>query len=184
MEVVRGVFLEIPMSLEPDRYADGRYPAAGGQRWRGNLRASTADRERAVDVIKAAFSEGRLTREEFEERTARAYRSLTYAELDQLTADLPVGPLGTLAPPPAVMPQPGYPVYAPRPPLNSLAVAALICSLIPGVPMVGGLVAGLVARKQIETSGERGDSLARAAIVIGGLGALAMALWVIAFTFH
>jgi uncharacterized membrane protein len=39
--------------------------SAGGY---GNVRVSTADRERAIDVLKAAFAEGRLTREEHEAR--------------------------------------------------------------------------------------------------------------------
>ena len=68
--------------------------AAGGY---GNLRASTADRERAIDVLKAAFAEGRLTREEHDARVERAYRSRTYADLAALSADLPAGPLGTLS---------------------------------------------------------------------------------------
>ncbi len=44
--------------------------AAPGDRMAGKgfglLRASDADRERAVDVLKAAFAEGRLTQDEFE----------------------------------------------------------------------------------------------------------------------
>ena len=67
--------------------------AVGGY---GNMRASAADRERAIDVLKAAFAEGRLSREEHEARVERAYRSRTYADLAALTADLPAGPLGTL----------------------------------------------------------------------------------------
>jgi len=38
---------------------------------------SDADRERAIDVLKDAFAEGRLTREEHAERVERAYRSRT-----------------------------------------------------------------------------------------------------------
>ena len=68
------------MTLHPERD-----PAAGGY---GHLRASHADRERAADVLKAAFAEGRLSRDEFEERTEQVYRSRTYAELAALTADL------------------------------------------------------------------------------------------------
>ncbi|HSR83247.1 MAG TPA: DUF1707 domain-containing protein, partial [Streptosporangiaceae bacterium] len=34
----------------------------------GNARTSAADRERAIDVLKAAFAEGRLTKEEHGER--------------------------------------------------------------------------------------------------------------------
>ncbi|HEY7146794.1 MAG TPA: DUF1707 and DUF4190 domain-containing protein [Streptosporangiaceae bacterium] len=149
----------------------------------GRLRCSSADRERAVDVLKAAFSEGRLTSEEFEERTGQVYRSKTYAELASLTCDLPVGPLGTLTPPPAAlhpaaMP-PGYPPYPGRRPVNSLAVAALVCSLIPGVPMLGGLAAGVVARRQIAVTGERGAGLATAAITIGTLGLVLMVAYVL-----
>jgi Domain of unknown function (DUF1707) len=71
-------------------------PAAAGpaSKWL----ASTADRERAVDVLRAAFAEGRLTQDEFNDRMAQAYASRTYGELGELTADLPVGPLGILPP--------------------------------------------------------------------------------------
>lgn len=38
----------------------------------GWLRASTADRERAVDVLKAGFAEGRLTKDEYDDRVSQA----------------------------------------------------------------------------------------------------------------
>lgn len=63
----------------------------------GHLRASHADRERALDVLKAAFAEGRLYKNEFDERAAQVHLARTYAELAALTGDLPAGPLGTLA---------------------------------------------------------------------------------------
>jgi hypothetical protein len=53
------------------------------------LRASHADRERVVDLLKAAFVQGRLTRIELDERLARTFGSRTYAELAALTADIP-----------------------------------------------------------------------------------------------
>jgi hypothetical protein len=59
-----------------------------------SLLAAHADRERAVDVLRAGFAEGRLTQEEFNERVARAYASRTYGELYELTGDLPAGALG------------------------------------------------------------------------------------------
>ncbi len=65
----------------------------------GHLRSSYADRERAIDVLKAAFAEGRLDQDEYNERVSHVYSSRTYAELAALTADLPVGPLGALAAP-------------------------------------------------------------------------------------
>ncbi len=55
--------------------------------------AANADRERAVDVLRAGFAEGRLTQDEYNERVARAYASRTYGELADLTADLPAGPV-------------------------------------------------------------------------------------------
>jgi hypothetical protein len=58
---------------------------------RGHLRASHADREQVIDVLKAAFVEGRLTRDEFDARLARAFASQTYADLATATADLPAG---------------------------------------------------------------------------------------------
>ena len=57
---------------------------------RGRLRASHADRERVLDVLKAAFVQGRLTRDELDERLAQALASRTYADLAAVTADLPV----------------------------------------------------------------------------------------------
>lgn len=55
------------------------------------LRASDADRERVAEVLREAVAEGRLTMEEFDERLDAAYRARTYAELEPLTRDLPVG---------------------------------------------------------------------------------------------
>jgi Domain of unknown function (DUF1707)/2TM domain len=56
------------------------------------LRASDADRERVVRLLRDAHAEGRLTAEEFDERLDRAYAARTYADLDGLTGDLPIPP--------------------------------------------------------------------------------------------
>ena len=49
-------------------------PQAGYQvRTHASMRASSADRERAVDVLKAGFTEGRLTQDEYNDRMGRAY---------------------------------------------------------------------------------------------------------------
>lgn len=53
-------------------------------------RASDAEREQAVVRLRDASAEGRLTLEELAERTALAYRARSHAELEPLTADLPV----------------------------------------------------------------------------------------------
>jgi Domain of unknown function (DUF1707) len=57
----------------------------------GRMRASRADREQVIDTLKAAFAQGRLTKDELDERVARALVPLTYAELATLTDDLPAG---------------------------------------------------------------------------------------------
>jgi Domain of unknown function (DUF1707) len=55
--------------------------------------ASSADRERAVGVLRAGFTEGRLTQDELDDRVARAYAARTYGQLWELTSDLPAGGL-------------------------------------------------------------------------------------------
>ena len=56
---------------------------------RGRLRASHADREQAIGTLKAAFVQGRLTKDEFGARVGQALAARTYADLTALTADLP-----------------------------------------------------------------------------------------------
>ena len=56
------------------------------------MRASHADREQAIDTLKAAFVQGMLAKDEFDRRVSQAFASRTYAELAALTADLPVNP--------------------------------------------------------------------------------------------
>ena len=63
------------------------------------LRASDADRERVAERLRAAAGEGRLSADELEERLERAFAARTEAELEPLTADLPLAT--DPAPPPA-----------------------------------------------------------------------------------
>ena len=57
----------------------------------GRLMASDADREQVVDMLKAEFARGRLTKEELDLRVGQAFAARTYADLAALTADLPAG---------------------------------------------------------------------------------------------
>src|SRR5712691_2409661 len=57
------------------------------------IRASDKERESVVDVLRDAYTDGRLTLEEFEERTSAAYASKTWPDLRELTGDLPVEPV-------------------------------------------------------------------------------------------
>ena len=149
----------------------------------GRLRASTADRERAVDVLKSGFAEGRLTKDEYDERVSQAYAARTYADLAMVTADLPGGQM--------VAPY-GQPYMEPYMPVrhrtNSLAVASLICGLAQpffGLTTIPAIVLGYAARGQIRDSGEEGGGLATAGLVLGWIGAGAavlVMLLLVAFT--
>jgi len=74
-----------------------------------DLLASDAERERAVGRLRRAAAEGRLTLEELDERSERAYAARTHAQLGALLADLPGGALPVAAPPrpPAAPVDPG-----------------------------------------------------------------------------
>src|SRR5918993_129846 len=77
-----------------------------------DLRASDADRERAVEMLRGHASVGRLTVEELDERCAAALRAKTFGDLDALTVDLP-----PVSGAPAAAPQPVVPaVKLPRVP--------------------------------------------------------------------
>ena len=54
-----------------------------------DLRASDAERERAITELRGHASEGRLTVDELAERTDAALAARTRAELTAITADLP-----------------------------------------------------------------------------------------------
>lgn len=70
-------------------------PIAGG-----NLRASDADRDQVATLLSAAYAEGRLTREEHDERIGELMAAKTFDDLIPLTRDLViVGPPAPLAAP-------------------------------------------------------------------------------------
>jgi hypothetical protein len=74
---------------------------AAGAGDRGHLRASHADREQVIGVLKAAFVAGMLAKDEFDARVSQAFASRTYAELAVVTADLPAMPAAAQPPRPA-----------------------------------------------------------------------------------
>ncbi len=63
--------------------------ASAGNRSYSFLRASHADREQVIDILKAAFVRGCLGRDELDRRLGRVLTSRTYGDLSALTADLP-----------------------------------------------------------------------------------------------
>ena len=57
---------------------------------RDQLRASDLDRERVIEILKEAFTEGRLDDDEISERIMHARAARTYGQLGALTADIPL----------------------------------------------------------------------------------------------
>lgn len=53
------------------------------------MRVADADRERVAELLRQNYSEGRLTYSEFQERLEQTYASKTFADLEQVTVDLP-----------------------------------------------------------------------------------------------
>jgi hypothetical protein len=110
-------------------------PAAAG---RGHLRASHADREQVIGALKAAFVQGRLTKDELDARAGRAFSSRTYADLATITADLPSG-LARDRPP-------HQPARAQaRPPMSNAAKAAICAVIAIAVPVVLSVPTGGLA---------------------------------------
>ena len=126
------------------------------------MRAASADRERAVDVLKAGFAEGRLTQDEYNERMGQAYAARTYAELAALTADLPAGAIPTVYP---------MPVYQPPVSTNSLARASLVLGVAEfftmGLTAIPAIICGHMAKREMRQTGQRGDGLATSGLVLG-----------------
>lgn len=56
---------------------------------RGSFRASDEDRERIIERLHKAATEGRIAAEELEHRVSSALKAQTYDELDSTVADLP-----------------------------------------------------------------------------------------------
>lgn len=85
---------------------------AGGYSYQ---RASHADREQVIDMLKSAFVQGRLARDEFDARVGQALASRTCADLAVLTADIPAGLTGAQLP------------HSARKPASKDAVTAVAC---------------------------------------------------------
>jgi hypothetical protein len=149
-----------------------QHPAAGYHgRPQAAMRAASADRERAVDVLKAGFAEGRLSQEEYNDRMGRAYAARTYGELAALTADLPAGP----------WPVPAWPAPVPaQPGTNSMAIASLVLGVAEfftaGLTAIPAVICGHAARRQMRLTGQRGDGLATGGLV---LGYMAIIFWAV-----
>ena len=118
------------------------------------LRASDADREAAVERLRAAAMDGRLDADELEHRLGQAYAARWCSELATLTSDV------TPPPEPLVFVRPDRRV-------NGLAIASIVASVFwfGWLGSLAGVVLGYIALGQISRSG--GTQTGRAAALIG-----------------
>jgi len=160
--------------------ADASYPGA--------MRASDDDRRRVQDVLNDAFAEGRLSQLEWDQRVGKLAAATTYADLDRLTGDLPVsypGPqygmaqlgqtqVGQAQPVPGLVGQQAA---------NGMAIASLVCGLgqlLAGFPAgIAAIILGHLARRRIRETGERGDGMARAGLILGYIGTIGFVLLIL-----
>jgi len=167
--------------------ADGRGTMAGGS-YPGAMRASDDDRRRVQDKLNDAFAEGRLNQQEWDQRVGQLAAATTYADLDRLTGDLPAsypGPrygmaqlgqtqLSQIPPTPGLVPQQAT---------NGMAIASLVCGLgqlLAGFPAgIAAIILGHLARRRIRETGERGDGMARAGLILGYIGTIGFVLLVL-----
>lgn len=142
-----------------------------------------ADRGRVVELLAAAFAEGRIDGAEHRHRVEVALATGSYPELSSLTADLPSGPLPIPSPyapyGPYPMPPYGYAMYPPygyppSRPVDGCAIASLICAIITpvtwylfGLPTIAALICGHIALARSGRYGSGSRGMAIAGLVIG-----------------
>jgi hypothetical protein len=156
------------MGLEAPMAAVRSYPEADGGR--GKLRAADTDRDQVAAILGTAYSEGRLSREEYDARLESALSARTYADLDHVVTDLPAAQPAV----PGPMAVSGTPART-----NGLAIASLACGVaqfaVGPVATIPAIVLGHMARSQIKRTGEQGAGLAVAGLVLGW-GAVILAI--------
>lgn len=128
------------------------------------FRASDQDRDRVLDLLQTAYADGRLTKDEYDQRAGYVLSAQVFAQLDTVTADLVV---------PAARP------LATSRRTNSMAVASLVCGvgqmiLFP-FTTIPAIVCGHIARHQIRRTGENGSGLATGGLVLGYIGLAVLA---------
>jgi hypothetical protein len=109
-----------------------QYPAAAG---RDQLRAGHTDRDEVIEVLKGAFVDGRLTKDEFGARAGRALAARTRADLTALIDDLPPLPAWP-GPDPAGPARPPAPVR--RWPLARATAKSALCLVLAFASMWAG----------------------------------------------
>ena len=147
------------MGMAAPMAAGHGYPVAGGE-W-GKTRAADVDRDRVAGILSTAYSEGRLSKDEYGARLESALSAVTYADLDQVVTDLPAAQVTALSPAARTA------MVTPVTKTNGFAIASLVCGLaqfVVGPPAtISAIVLGYVAKR----TGEQGAGLALAGLILG-----------------
>jgi hypothetical protein len=150
------------MALEASMATGAGNPVAdAGQR---KIRAADADRDRVAAMLGTAYSEGRLSKDEYDARLEAALSARTYADLDKVLTDLPVpAAMQDRAAESAMMTSVAR--------TNGYAIASFACGLgqfvVGPLATIPAIVLGHMARSQIRRTGEQGAGLALAGLVLG-----------------
>ena len=151
---------------------------AAGAVGRGPMRASHADREQVIEVLKDAFVHGRLNRDQLDARAGQALAARTYAELAAVTAGIPPVPAAPVpavpvrpAPAPAV-PGPTRPlVPARRRPLASVAAGSGSCLVLAAAAVWASFI--------LDPGGPGADRTWAGLMLMLGLYAVVAGVWIL-----
>jgi hypothetical protein len=99
---------------------------------RDSIRVSDADRDRAVTELSEHFQTGRLTQDEFEDRSGQALQARTGGDLSSLFTDLPSRPAIAEPQVPEPAPVPVQHRRRPLPLILPIVVAVFIVANIAG----------------------------------------------------
>ncbi|MEU4695444.1 DUF1707 domain-containing protein [Actinoplanes sp. NPDC023714] len=136
-----------------------------------HMRVSDADREAIVARLNQATAEGRLSIEEFSERTRQAYACRTWGELSRVVWDLPAPTgshpvvYGRTAPPPPRQ-NGGAPLVSLV--LGILSLPATACVPLGPVLSIAAIVSGVIGLRSPLNRGMTYSGMA-----LGGLGLIA-----------
>jgi hypothetical protein len=131
------------------------------------IRASDAEREATVALLQTAASEGRLTLDEFSQRSHLAYAATSRDQLAGLVADLP--PARWTPPPRPPQPSP-IPLLAMI--LGIVGIFAIACMPLGFLASVAGIALGAIGLAQIRSGTVGSRAMARAGLFCGAIGVL------------
>jgi hypothetical protein len=108
-----------------------------------SLRISDADRDSAVELLSEQYALGRLSKDEFDERSDAVWSARTQGDLAPIFADLPVRASARPGRTPARLPvgAPHRPRWWPLP-LAPVVIALVVLTVVTHVPFVLLLVVG------------------------------------------